>query len=95
MSSDETFGFMLRKPEPHVEVDGFEQAAVYVAPDFTTATYSAHDPRWATDAWLLSLPHRCDEWQIWDGSRVDVLAAAYRFRAELDAAIAAMEAADD
>ena len=35
------------------------------------------------------------DWEFWDGPRADVLAAAYRLRAELDGAIAAMEAADD
>lgn len=99
--ADESFGFMLRRPGPRVEDDFGEDAApVYLAPDFTTPvpwhrTHAGSDPRCGSDVetdWALSLPHQCGEWGIWDGSREQVLEAAYRFRAELDQAIAAMEA---
>jgi len=95
MAEPTPFGFMLRKPGPRVEENGFEQSAYYSAPDFATPGYSSHDPRWSTDVWSLSLPHQCQEWEIWDGPREDVLDAAKRFRAELDAAIAVLEAADE
>lgn len=39
----------------------------------------------------LCFPHQCDEWSIAAGSREHVLAAARRFRAELDAAISELE----
>jgi hypothetical protein len=86
------FGLMLRRP-------GDE--GIYIAPDFIArhekwATDARDDPRWDEERqqhWALSLPHRCDEWNIGHGTREEVLADAYRLRAELDAAIAAMEAA--
>lgn len=94
MADPELFGLMLRRP-------GDE--GIYVAPDFATrqekwATDARNDPRWGEERqqhWALSLPHRCDEWTIGHGARGDVLADAYRLRAELDAAIAVMEAAAD
>ena len=89
------FGFMLRKPG--------DAHNVYLAPDYAEphreiTTDATNDPRWGENAaqdWCLSLPHRCDEWNIGDGSRDDVLTEAKRFRAELDAAIAVMETADE
>ena len=45
------------------------------------------------DCWALGLPHQCDDWAIaMSTDRDHVLAEARRFRAELDAAIAVLEA---
>lgn len=105
--TDDTFGLMLRRPgdvaNPDAEFGADdEHEGIYLAPDFTERhdwwkARAGTDPRDSNrdNQWSLSLPHQCDEWSIWDGDRADVLAAAYRFRAELDGAIAAMEAADD
>jgi hypothetical protein len=40
----------------------------------------------------LHLPHQCDSWSIAAGDRGHVLEAARRFRAELDKAIAKLDA---
>lgn len=100
--TDETFGLMLRRPGPAVEDEhGFPATPVYIAPDFATPAHpdvarAGSDPRYEPETeWSLSLPHHCGDWEFWDGPREDVLAAAHRLRAELDGAIAAMEAADD
>lgn len=108
MANDEpsAFGLMLRRPgdvaNPGAALGSpDEHEGIYLAPDFTVRhekydTYAGSDPRWGQDGqrhWALSLPHNCGEWGISDGTREDVLADAYRLRAELDAAIAAMEAA--
>ena len=103
MANDEpaTFGLMLRKPGPRIEDEYGDETPVYTAPRFDEPrrawqVYAGTDPRQEPDTeWALALPHQCGDWEIWDGPRDDVLAAAYRFRTELDAAIAVMEAATD
>ena len=55
------------------------------------------DPDASTDVpdecWAIGLPHQCDDWAIaMSTDREAVLAEARRFRAELDAAIAQLEA---
>ena len=105
MTEPRPFGLMLRRPgdvaNPDAEWgDPDEREGIYLAPDFTTRhdkqdTYAGTDPRYGEyerQHWVLSLPHRCDEWSISYGTREDVLADAYRLRDELDAAIKAMEA---
>lgn len=96
---------MLRRPgdvaDPDADwPDPHEYEGIYLAPDFTARhlwydTGAGSDPRTDNDDWSLSLPHQCGEWGIWDGPREQVLDAARRFRAELDQAITAMEAASD
>lgn len=45
------------------------------------------------DSWAIGLPHQCDSWAIaMSPDREAVLAEAKRFRAELDEAIAELEA---
>jgi hypothetical protein len=45
------------------------------------------------DCWAFGLPHQCDNWAIgMSEDREAVLAEARRFRAELDEAIAVLEA---
>ena len=99
MPDEQPFGFMLRKPGPRVDGDFGDETPVYTAPGFDEPqpawqARAGSDPRHEPEAeWALALPHHCGDWEIWDGPRGDVLAAAKRFRAELDAAIAVMEAA--
>lgn len=99
MAEPETFGLILRRPPPRIDGDYGDETPVYVASGFDEPrsawqAYAGSDPRNQPETqWALALPHRCGDWGIWDGPREDVLAAAHRFRAELDAAIAAMEAA--
>jgi hypothetical protein len=101
MPDEQPFGFMLRKPGARVDGDFGDETPVYAAPGFDEPqpawqTHAGSDPRLEPESeWALALPHHCDEWNIGDGSREDVLAEAKRFRAELDAAIAVMEAAAD
>ncbi len=99
MTEPKPFGLMLRQPGPRIDGDYGDETPVYVAPAFD-APRSAWEVDAGTDPrnqpeteWALALPHHCGDWEIWDGPREDVLAAAHRFRAELDAAIAVMEAA--
>lgn len=95
------FGFILRRPFTGYN-PGCLETSVYVGPDFTVPipwwrSNAGSDPRTGNDAeqdWSLSLPHHCDEWPIWDGTREQVLAAALRFRAELDQAIDALRSAE-
>lgn len=44
------------------------------------------------DEWALYLPHQCQAWDIGYGSRESVIEDARAFRAELDVAIALLEA---
>lgn len=96
MTEPTPFGFMLRKPGPRVDGD---ETPVYTAPGFDEPqpawqSRAGSDPRYKPESeWALALPHHCGDWEIHDGSREDVLDEARRFRAELDAAIAVMEAA--
>lgn len=86
------FGLMIRRPG--------ETTTVYLAPDFTNprpewTTDAGSDPRWGEGSdqhWALSLPHRCGEWVIDEGTLDEVLAEAERFRDELDQAIEALRA---
>lgn len=89
------FNLMLRRPGGR---------DIYLSPTFDDPSeylrrdglYEGTDERDDRDTdWSLSLPHRCGEWGIWDGTREDVLEAALRFRDELDQAIAALEDAEE
>jgi hypothetical protein len=98
------FGLLLRRPGDVADPDADpgtpgDSEGIYLAPDFTQRhekfrTYAGSDPR-DGDGWALSLPHNCGEWAIGDGARTEVLADALRLRAELDQAIAALEAAGE
>jgi hypothetical protein len=77
----EPFGFRVQRPVPagiedRYDLDDFEEDTTVPA-----------------DCWSLGLPHQCDSWAIaMSPDREAVLAEARRFRAELDAAIAQLEA---
>jgi len=84
----EPFGFRVYRPIPPDTVSG----APGYPPDRDDAgeTGADHVP---PDVWAIDLPHQCDEWAIaMSPDREAVLAEARRFRAELDAAIAELEA---
>ena len=85
------FNLMLRRPGGSKVFlsPGYDDPDEWLRRDF----YEGSDERADKDTeWSLSLPHQCGEWGIWDGPREDVLAAALRFRDELDQAIGALAA---
>ena len=98
------FGLMLRRPGDTANPDATwgdpdRVEGIYVAPDFTIRhtdwDAAGSDPRnyiGGENDWALSLPHRCGEWGIAEGTLEDVLAEALRFRDELDQAIEALRA---
>lgn len=86
------FNLMLRRPGSRdiFLSPTYDDLDEYMRRDF----YKGGDERGDRDTdWSLSLPHHCDEWPIGSGPREEVLADALRLRAELDAAIAALEVA--
>lgn len=83
MSERPPFGIAVHVPHPTNPDDEFDDGECWEKPyDVAHGEYG------------IWLPHSCDYWQIADGSdKAAVLAEARRFRDELDAAIAKLEAA--